>query len=151
MTRFLLNLLAGTLLVTGCSKSPETTAPDPGQGGDLAERAKAEALKEFSSNWTNSGSVWASYVPQKKLLIQLTNMSVRVEVVELSEKQRQKGVTWGADVFFAGKLARNYSAKGGWSDWKPTTPLRYAVILRNGVWFVENNFRKTFVLPPVNQ
>jgi hypothetical protein len=146
-----MNLLAGALLVTGCSKSSTSVAPDAGQGGDLAERAKVEAQREFSSSWTNNGSVWASYAPQKKLLIQLTNMSVRVEVVELSEKQRQKGVTWGADVFFAGELARNHSAKGGWSDWRPTIPLRYAVTMSNGVWSVENSFRKSFVLPPVNQ
>ncbi len=157
-----MNLLAGSLLVAGCSKSPQEGAPAagtsrppdtasvPAQEGDLGERAKAEALKEFSSIWTNSGAVWTSYVPQKKALIQLTNMSVRVEAVELTEKQRQKGITWGADVFFVGESARSHSAKSGWSEWKPTTPLRYAVSMSNGVWSVENNFRKSFVLPPVN-
>jgi hypothetical protein len=146
-----MNLLAGTLLVTGCSKSPTTAAPDAGLRADLVERAKAEAMKEFNSSWTNSGSVWESYVPNKKLLIQLTNLSVRVEEIELSDKQRAKGVTWGADVFFAGQLARNRSAKGRWSEWKTTTPLRYAVTMSNGVCCVENNFRKSFVLPPDSQ
>jgi hypothetical protein len=151
MIRYLMNLLAGMLLVAGCSKSPTTVAPDPGQGGDLAERAKAEALKEFSLSWTNTGSTWASYTPPKKMLIQLTNLSVRVEVVELSDKQRAKGFTWGADVFFSAQLARNHSAKSGWSEWKPTIPLRYAVLMSNEVCVVENNFRKSFILPPVSQ
>ena len=146
-----MNLLAGTLLVTGCSKSPTTAVPDAGQGGDLVERAKAEAVKEFNSSWTNTGSIWAGYLINRKSLLQLTNVSVRVEAVELSEKERQAGVTWGAEVFFAAQLARKYSAKNGWDAWGPTKPFRYPVIVSNGVWCVENNYRKTYALPPDSQ
>lgn len=152
-------LLAGGLLLVGCSPAPQgidstpanasaNAAAVPTASNDLAERAKAEAWKEFSKSWTNTGGVWTSYVTQRKSLIQMTNVSVRVESIELTESQRKKGLTAGVEVFFVAQLARNHTDKKGWSDWRPTAPKRYPVTESNGVLYVENSYRKSFVLPP---
>jgi hypothetical protein len=157
MTRFALISLAGSLLLVGCDKSARdagsssraTSSPAASTlPSNVVETAKAEALKVYRASWTNQDGLWTSFLLTKKWRVQRTNMVIRVEPMELTKKQIEKGIQTGVEVFFDAEFGRNEPKKGKWTEWRPTSALRYPVLMSNGVWHVENNYRRSFALPP---